>query len=140
MVDRYTDEELARIITKTAPSGNGVDSYIICEVAHKLATEVRDQRAMLAGITPARLAAMVRMAETMGRWLEWHEMYGPFGYLAQKAVTAEVAGDTDKAKHHTISTAAALLNWHRQINGKTDGMRPGIIPPEDVRAAAGEAE
>lgn len=49
------------------------------------------------------------------------------GYLAQKAASAQVAGDAEKALHHTISTAAALANWHAQIAGCTD-MRPGIGP------------
>jgi hypothetical protein len=49
------------------------------------------------------------------------------GYLAQKAASAQVAGDTEKAKHHTISTAAALANWHAQLSGLT-AMRPGIGP------------
>ena len=49
------------------------------------------------------------------------------GYLAQKAATAAVSGDAEKAKHHTISTAAALANWHAALTGQTD-MRPGIGP------------
>lgn len=52
------------------------------------------------------------------------------GYLAQKAADAQVRGDTEKAKHHTISTAAALLNWHRALTGEATGMRPGIEPPD----------
>jgi hypothetical protein len=50
------------------------------------------------------------------------------GYLAGKALHAHAAGNTDKALHHTISTAAALANWHAAILGKTD-MRPGIETP-----------
>lgn len=37
------------------------------------------------------------------------------GYLAQKAAASAVAGDVEKARHHTISTGAALLNWHRAL-------------------------
>jgi hypothetical protein len=29
---------------------------------------------------------------------------------------AAIDNDTDKAKHHTISTGAVLLNWFRQIS------------------------
>jgi hypothetical protein len=51
------------------------------------------------------------------------------GYLAQKAARGHEVGDVEKAKHHTISTAAALFNWHRHIStGHTD-MRPGIREP-----------
>lgn len=59
--------------------------------------------------------------------LDWFWL---IGYLAQKAAAAAILGDFEKAKHHTISTAAALLNWHRQMSGETDGMRPGIDPAE----------
>ena len=55
------------------------------------------------------------------------------GYLAQKAADAAVRGDTEKARHHTISTAAALANWHLALSGTDTSMRPGIRPPiEDV--------
>lgn len=47
------------------------------------------------------------------------------GYLAGKALHSINAGDTEKAKHHIITTAAALNNWHAQILGASD-MRPGI--------------
>jgi len=48
------------------------------------------------------------------------------GYLAQKAADAAVRGDAEKAKHHTISTAAALANWHLALSGADNRMRPGI--------------
>jgi hypothetical protein len=51
------------------------------------------------------------------------------GFLAQKAAAAEVAGDLEKAKHHTISTAAALANWHLSLAGADTSMRPGIGAP-----------
>lgn len=52
------------------------------------------------------------------------------GYLAGKCLTSVIGGDTQKALHHTISTAAALANWHRAIKG-AGNMRPGIsMPPE----------
>ncbi|EZP57459.1 hypothetical protein [Sphingomonas sp. RIT328] len=52
------------------------------------------------------------------------------GYLAQKAAAAAVAGDVDKARHHTISTAAALANWHAALSDADTTMRPGIEPPD----------
>jgi len=52
------------------------------------------------------------------------------GYLAGKALHAMVEGRDDKAKHHVITTAAALCNWHAALLGKTN-MRPGIAPPEE---------
>jgi hypothetical protein len=47
------------------------------------------------------------------------------GYLAGKALTSHLKGDTDKALHHTITAAAALANWHATIDGAHTGMRPG---------------
>lgn len=51
------------------------------------------------------------------------------GYLAGKALASAIAGNVDKAKHHTISTGAALLNWHRHLTGESRLMRPGIAEP-----------
>lgn len=48
------------------------------------------------------------------------------GYLAGKALRAAIEGDLEKAKHHTISAAAALANWHAALSGAHNGMRPGI--------------
>ncbi len=55
--------------------------------------------------------------------LDWFWL---IGYLAQKAADAAIRGDTEKAKHHTISTAAALANWHAALTGADTSMRPGI--------------
>lgn len=47
------------------------------------------------------------------------------GYLVGKALAAHVAGNTDKALHHCISSSAALGNWHAAIAGTHNRMRPG---------------
>lgn len=47
------------------------------------------------------------------------------GYLAGKALHAAMEGSTEKAKHHTISSAAALYNWHSAITGNDVRMCPG---------------
>lgn len=52
------------------------------------------------------------------------------GWLIGKAVHAANSNNKDKALHHTISSAAALLNWHRAISGAPTTMRPGILPPD----------
>jgi hypothetical protein len=65
--------------------------------------------------------------------LDWFWL---IGFLAQKAAQAAVSGDTEKAAHHTISTAAALANWHLAITGQSNAMRPGINPPEALSAEA----
>lgn len=50
------------------------------------------------------------------------------GYLAQKAADAAARGDMDKARHHTISTAATLANWHLALSGGDSRFQPGITP------------
>lgn len=52
------------------------------------------------------------------------------GYLGGKALKAHADGNTEKALHHCISSAAVLANWHAAIAGKSTVMRPGIMPPE----------
>lgn len=63
------------------------------------------------------------------------------GYLGGKALHAAVAGDRDKARHHCISTAAALYNWHCAIQGVDVSMCPGRSDVEAIVDAAfpGEA-
>ena len=58
------------------------------------------------------------------------------GYLAGKALASHLHGNLEKAKHHTISTAAALRNWHAHIRSGNTLMRPGIeepIPPSTTQ-------
>lgn len=47
------------------------------------------------------------------------------GYLAGKALRATILGDKAKALHHTISSAAALANWHEAISADTTGAGVG---------------
>ena len=48
------------------------------------------------------------------------------GYLGGKALAAAIVGNIAKAKHHCISSAAALANWHAALNGDNREMRPGL--------------
>ena len=79
------------------------------------------------------------------RWGDSDEGKSPFdwfwliGYLAQKAADAAIKGDLEKAKHHTISTAAALANWHCALSGVSNSMRPGIKAPTALKET-GNAE
>lgn len=52
-------------------------------------------------------------------------------HLATRALEADKRGDLDKMRHHMITTAAALANWHAATLGLTN-MRPGIVPPENL--------
>lgn len=53
------------------------------------------------------------------------------GYLAGKCLRSVITGKRDKALHHTISTAAACLNWHTAIKRDTSGC--GIGQDDDIR-------
>ena len=48
------------------------------------------------------------------------------GYLAGKALSSFKAGDVEKAKHHCVTTAAVMRNWHKAIATGESAMRPGI--------------
>lgn len=57
------------------------------------------------------------------------------GYLAGKCLRAVITGDKEKALHHTISSAAALLNWHEAIKHDKTGAGAGTdsdIAPKEV--------
>ena len=80
-------------------------------------------------------AVVLEAAHQRERWGSGHDAgktpadwFWLTGYLAGKALHAQTAGNTDKALHHTISTAAALANWHASITGAHVEMRPGIDP------------
>lgn len=69
------------------------------------------------------------------RWGEAHDRsksaenwYWLIGYLSGKALRSAIAGDREKALHHTISAAAALRNWHRAIQSDTTGAGIGHDP------------
>jgi hypothetical protein len=44
------------------------------------------------------------------------DWFWALGYLGGKAAHAALTGDLDKARHHTITAAALLANWHRHIS------------------------
>jgi hypothetical protein len=65
----------------------------------------------------------IEVAHQADRWGAMHDAnkspgdwFWLIGYLAQKAMNAAIAGDVEKAKHHCITTAAALSKWHGLIH------------------------
>ncbi len=73
-------------------------------------------------IEPFLLAAKREAAHQVYRWGEEHDAtktawdwFWLLGYLGSKAAHAVLTRDWEKAKHHTITAAAMLANWHRQI-------------------------
>lgn len=120
----------ARIITDALAEKNAQIAELLAE---------RDNPQVVDFTSAVALEAMHQRA----RWGSDHDAgKTPFdwfwliGYLAQKAADAAVRGDIFKAQHHTISTAAALANWHTALGGGDDAMRPGIMPSEEAQARA----
>lgn len=76
-------------------------------------------------------AVPLEAAHQIKRWAIEHDegktpldWFWLVGYLAQKAATSAMAGDVEKAKHHTISTAA-VMNWYRRLTGDDQSFQPG---------------
>lgn len=51
------------------------------------------------------------------------DWFWALGYLGGKAAHAALAGDRTKARHHTITAAALLANWHRHISKQCEAAR-----------------
>src|ERR1700752_4138635 len=82
-------------------------------------------------------AVPLEAAHQVKRWTAEHDAgkspedwFWLLGYLAGKALAACRAGDLQKAKHHCISSAAALRNWHAHLRTGQSAMRPGIAEPK----------
>lgn len=86
-------------------------------------------------------AVKAEAAHQQQRWGEAHDRsksaehwYWLVGYLAGKALRSAITGDKQKALHHTISSAAALANWHDAILNDESGTGAG--KDEDLKPAA----
>jgi hypothetical protein len=119
--------ELGYAAALTASNGIGEPDRVLVEALRSEIINTPETADFMAGVP-------IEAAHQRERWGASHDAgKTPFdwfwlvGYLAQKAATAAVAGNHEKAMHHTISTAAALANWHAALNGNTE-MRPGIGP------------
>jgi hypothetical protein len=82
-------------------------------------------------------AVRVEAAHQVERWGTAHDRgkgaedwFWLLGHLAGKALRSAILGDQEKALHHTISSGAALMNWHAALKAGWSEMRPGIDPAE----------
>lgn len=91
-----------------------------------LLTEVERLRKILntPSLEPFAQAVVSEAMHQVYRWGEEHDVgktawdwFWTLGHLGSKAAHSALAGDVDKAKHHTITAAALLANWHRHICG-----------------------
>lgn len=78
-------------------------------------------------------AVPLEAAHQIVRWGVAHDAgkevtdwYWVVGHLAGKALFAFMHGDVAKAKHHVITTAAVLRNWHAALRAGETLMRPGV--------------
>jgi hypothetical protein len=86
------------------------------------------------------IAVLLEAAHQRDRWsIDYDAGKAPedwfwlIGYLTGKALHSAKSDEIEKALHHTISTAAALSNWHITLSGIDTSMRPGIAPPSEVQ-------
>jgi hypothetical protein len=73
-------------------------------------------------LEPFMEAAVSEARHQIYRWGHDHDAtktawdwFWTLGYLGGKAAHAALAQNWEKAKHHTITAAAMLSNWHRHI-------------------------
>jgi hypothetical protein len=85
----------------------------------------------LAGVRLEAAHQVERWGESHDRSKSAENWYWLLGYLAGKALRAAIIGDRAKALHHCVSSAAALLNWHRAIAADTSGA--GVGRDEDLQ-------
>lgn len=135
-----TSDRLKRVIAflRDAFPDDGADGtegesvHLLCREAERLSALVNTPQ--LKDFASAVVLEAVHQRE---RWGVEHDAgkapsdwFWLLGYLGGKALTAHIAGNRDKALHHTISSAAALANWHAAISGDSTLMRPGISTPK----------
>ncbi|MEW6460420.1 MAG: hypothetical protein AB1459_04760 [Pseudomonadota bacterium] len=131
-------EEVEVVAYQSGRSGMCYGEPYGLEVAKPLMTVEQHRRILNALINTPHTdewfdAVRLEAAHQIQRWGTDHDAgkqpadwFWLLGYLGQKAMTAQIAGDEQKAKHHTISSGAMLLNWFRALVGDTNAMRPGI--------------
>lgn len=115
------------------------------------ARSARDQLAALIDspeIEDFLLGTKLEAAHQKRRWGAAHDRsksaenwFWLVGYLASKALRAAIAGDKTKGRHHCISTAAALYQWHQAITSDTSGAGVGKdadLTPDEAGRKHGE--
>jgi hypothetical protein len=76
---------------------------------------------------------IIEAAHQRERWGAEHDhgkqpedWFWVIGYLAGKALASHKAGDLEKARHHTVSTATVLAHWAAAVAGNENVFRPGL--------------
>lgn len=135
MGGRESVDDALAVVESFGPGTEGLNDTYARQIL--LAAEVKRLRALLN--TPElhdfAKGVVLEAAHQRQRWSTDHDAgkappdwFWLLGYLAGKALNAAMKGDTQKALHHTISSAAALANWHAALSGSSTAMRPSIEP------------
>jgi len=105
------------------------------EIMQQAAAEIERLRGLVDNPITADFLAGVQ-AEAAHQVLRWgvahdrsksaENWFWLVGYLAGKCLRSSIAGDREKALHHTISAAAALAQWHAAILADTSDAGVGV--------------
>lgn len=119
-----TPEEIA--LAKRVADASGWSGWVRQIIVKEVLTAIMEVREKLINAPETKsfmVGVPLEATHQRERWGDNHDAdKGPLdwfwliGYLSQKAATAAIEGDIEKAKHHTISTAAALANWHLSMS------------------------
>lgn len=132
------------------PAGSASQELIrVTEEKEKLRNELNSLRKLLdtPEVEDFDKAVPLEAAHQVKRWSAEHDVgkepedwFWLVGYLVGKALaSARMAKATsgqqselflEKAKHHCISSAAVLRNWHAHLRTGKTTMRPGIETPK----------
>ncbi len=115
--DNCTDWTCARACSKCAPAParDGVRETLEAVEAYKKSLDVPELEDFARG-------AVIEAQHQRQRWGNEHdtskepeEWFWLVGYLAGKGLRAQRDGDMEKFKHHLITGAAVLANWHARV-------------------------
>jgi hypothetical protein len=149
-------DERERLMLRSVLDERGAHHIVSADLLSRLfhdaeLARILDQQINNAQTTDFLKAVATEAAHQVQRWGEAHERgksaenwFWLVGYLAGKCLRACIEGDKFKAQHHTVSSAAALLNWWKAIEGDQTGTGIGqdldIKPVELARFEDGQQD
>ena len=127
------DRLMVNAVLKGRRSTHSVGVGLLSRLAHDAELARTLDKQINSPQTANFLAAVAsEAAHQVQRWGEAHDRgksaenwFWLVGYLAGKCLRACIEGDKFKAQHHTVSSAAALLNWWKAIEGDQTGSGTG---------------
>lgn len=134
-----TNAEIAAMRNRAATAKDVTDCALAPHYAQDVTALLEDRQMLLDMINTPEiedflLGVKLEAAHQEQRWGTAHDAgkepsdwFWLIGYLAGKALQAATQKRADRLRHHCISTAAALANWHRTASG-TGRMQPGYLP------------